>query len=580
MHALGERVAAVRWSIDDRAEDTPWCTVDGHPRWSEPRLAALARTRGDRAALADGFARYDTGVLRFLSGRYRIAVVEPHRLFLAVDRLATLPWYVARPGAGGLVFASALDALLAHPAVARRLSAQAIAEYFHFQVLYGARTPYHGIERLRPGESLLLDERGLVRREHGWPTCAAPRRCSRAQELELQVELRRVLRDSMRHELANAPGAIGAFLSGGLDSSTVVALATEALGHPLDTFTVRFDVPGYDESDYASIAARRFGAREHVYTLSPHDMAEDLERIARMFDEPFGNSSAAGSHHAAELARGLGVHTLLAGDGGDELFAGGELYVLMQRFELFERLPALARAAIGGGLDLPGVAALPWLRRARSYVRRAGIPMPERARSYEYLAPATWSEVFTPEFMDAIGAGELMAVMEEAYAAPREVDSLHRHLRYALRTVTAADDLPKVIRTCAWHDVEARFPLLGDEVLSFVAGVPTNVLVKPLHERALYRNSVRDLLPNEIMEKQKHCFIHPLTAWMSEPTALRHAVVEALRSFAMRGIVRPDLVARLIAEPALAARAELTPLLWYMAVLERWLAVHQESSWS
>ncbi|HEX5972001.1 MAG TPA: asparagine synthetase B family protein [Gemmatimonadaceae bacterium] len=519
-------------------------------------------------------------MLRFVGGRYRLAVVERHRVFLAVDRLGTLPWYVSSPVRGGIVFASSLDELVAHPAAAGGLSAQAIAEYFHFQVLYGRRTPYRGVERLRPGECLLVDEHGITREEHGRLSYAAPRRCSRRQERELREELRRVLRDSVQREIADAGGHIGAFLSGGLDSSTVVGLATEVLGRSVDTFTVRFDVPGYDESAYATIAARRFGARQHIHTVTPSDMAEDLERIAELFDEPFGNSSAAGSIHCAKLARQHGVHTMLAGDGGDELFGGGELFVLMQRFELFQRLPAPARTAIERALAVPGVSALPWLHRASSYVRRAKIPMPARARSYEYLAPATWSEVFEPAFIEAIDADELASVVENAYVAPPDADSLQRHLRYALRTVSASDDLPKVLRTCAAHGVEARFPLLGDDVMSFVASVPSNVLVKHLHERAFYREALRDFLPSAILSKRKHCFSHPLAAWMTGPTPLRYAIVEALRSFANRGIVRRDLLSRLIAEPTLLRRPELTALVWYMAVLERWLSVRKLESWS
>lgn len=564
----------------ERAEGRPSCTIEGHPHWTEPRLAWIARTLGHQAALADGFARYGTGVLRFLSGRYRLAVVEPRLVFLAVDRLATLPWYVATPVNGGIVFASSLDELVAHPAVTARLSAQAIAEYFHFQVLYGGRTPYHGVERMRPGECLLLDDRGVTRRHYARLSYAAPRRCSRAEERELRDELRRVLRDSVRRELSDAPGDVGAFLSGGLDSSTVVGLATQVLGRPVDTFTVRFEVPGYDESEYATIAARRFRARQHVYTVTPRDMAGDLERIAVLFEEPFGNSSAAGSYHCAKLAQESGVHTLLAGDGGDELFAGGELYVLMQRFELFSRLPSSARSAIERAVALPGLSRLPWVRRARSYVRRAKIPMPARARSYVYLSPPTWRDVFTPEFIAAIDADGVASVMTEAYAAPPGADALQRHLRYALHTVSAADDLPKVLRTCAAHHVQARFPLVGDEVMSFVASVPSNVLVKHLRERAFYRDALRDFLPPAIIAKQKHCFSHPLATWMSGATPLRDVVVEALRAFAHRGIVRPDLLARLIAEPAPARRPELTALVWYVAVLERWLSVRGQEAWS
>lgn len=579
-HALAHCVpGGPRHRGEDAGRDV-WCAIDGHPRWTHPRLADVARNEGDIAALSHGVARYDFDVLRYLGGRYRLAVVGPRRAFLAVDRVATLPWYIAFPEDGALLFASSLEGLLAHPTMARSLSAQAIAEYFLFDVLHGGRTAYQGVERLQPAECLLLEDGRARRRDHSRVAYAQPRHCSPAEERDLREQMRRVIRASVQREVADAPGAVGAFLSGGLDSSTVVGMATEALGQPVNTFTVRFDVPGYDESAYASIAARRFGARQHVITLTPDDMVADLERVAVIFDEPFGNSSAAGSYHCAEAAHATGVHTMLTGDGGDELFAGGELYVLMQRFELFHRLPEPVRAATERALGLPGLSTTPLLRRARSYVRRAKIPMPSRALSYESLSPATWGEVFEPEFIAAIDPEQVGTMMDRVYAPPVEADSLQRHLRFALHTSTANDDLPKVQRTCAWHGIEARFPLLADDVVDFVATVPSNVLVKHLRERAFYREVLRGYLPNAIMDKRKHCFAHPLGAWLSEPTPLRAVVVPILSSFARRGIVRRDLIDRLVAEPSLARSPDLTRLVWGMAVLERWLASRGLEGWS
>jgi asparagine synthase (glutamine-hydrolysing) len=414
------------------------------------------------------------------------------------------------------------------------------------------------------------------------PRYAAPRHCSPSEEHELRDELRERLRTSVRREIEGVPGAeIGAFLSGGLDSSAVLGLAAECLERRLPTFTVRFDVPGYDESAYAALAARRFGARAHVYTLTSRDMACDLDHIARVFDEPFGNSSAAGAHHCAKLAGEAGVRTMLSGDGGDELFAGGSDYVLMQRFELFGRLPATLRAGIASTLErLPWIDRVPTLERARRYVRRARIPMPARIRSYEYLTPSTYPDVFTPEFLGSIDPRGALGSVEHTYALAGSADELHRHLHLAMCTVVADNDVPKVRRSCELEGIEARFPLLDDALHEFVASVPSNVLVKHLHERALYRDALRGFLPAAIIDKRKHCFTHPLRVWLGEPSPLRHAVVESLQRFAHRGIVRADLLDRLIVEPALAARPEMTRLMWYMAVLERWLQSHRLDAWS
>lgn len=139
------------------AQNPPWCVIDGRPRWNERRLAELATRKSDSAALLDGFARYGGHVLWFIGGRFRVAVVESRRALLAVDRIASLPIYFASPHMGSVVFASSINGLLAHPAVPPALSAQAIAEYFHFQVLHGGQTIFHGIHKLQPASRLLLD---------------------------------------------------------------------------------------------------------------------------------------------------------------------------------------------------------------------------------------------------------------------------------------------------------------------------------------------------------------------------------------------------------------------------------------
>ena len=578
--ALGQR-GMLRASRSD-ATQGPWCAIDGHPRWTERRLSEIASEEGAGAALADGFARHDIDVLRFIGGRFRLAVVQPGRALLAVDRVATLPVYYARVAPNGVVFASSVASLRAHDGVGEQLSAQALAEYFHFQVLYGARTVFDGVEKLQPGHRLLLDGAEVSVEAHWHRRYAPPRHCSSTEEHALRDELRAQLRSAVHREIEDVPGArIGAFLSGGLDSSTVLGLAAEELGTAVPTFTVRFDVPGYDESPYATIAARRFGARPHVYTLTARDMACDLDRIARTFDEPFGNSSAAGAHHCAMLAHEVGVHTMLSGDGGDELFAGGSDYVLMQRFELFRRLPGAVQRVLSRTLErLPGIDRVPMLSRAKKYVRRARIPMPARIRSYDHLSPATYPSVFTQEFLGSVDPNGALGSVEQTYASAETADALQRHLHLAMCTVVADNDVPKVRRTCETQGIEARFPLLDDSLQEFVATVPSNVLIKHLHERAFYRDALRGFLPTDILEKRKHCFTHPLRAWLSGPSVLRRPVEVALLAFARRGIVRGDLLERLVAEPALAARPEMTRLMWYSAVLERWLQVHGLQGWT
>ena len=196
-------------------------------------------------------------------------------------------------------------------------------------------------------------------------------------ETELVDEYRRTARRAVQICLDTSPGDVGAFLSGGTDSSTVAGLVGELTGEPPRTYSIGFDVPGYDESRYAQIAVRRFGADHHEYTVTPKDVVDAVPRLARAYDEPFGNASAVASLFCAELAKSDGIDTFFGGDGGDEIFAGNERYAKQGVFEHYYRIPSVLRAA----LVEPLVRLLPGngfpIGKAKSYVRQAKTRLPD-----------------------------------------------------------------------------------------------------------------------------------------------------------------------------------------------------------
>jgi len=221
------------------------------------------------------------------------------------------------------------------------------------------------------------------------------------------------IRGAVRSCLSSSRGKVGAFLSGGTDSSTIVGVLRELTGEAPHAYSIGFAIEGYDESSYARTAAAHFGADHHQYVVTPRDVAEALPRIAEAYDEPFGNSSAVASYHCAELARADGVGTMLGGDGGDEIFAGNERYAKQAVFDYYLRMPAALRHLVVEPLlgILPRNGFSP-LRKAQSYVRQANTPLPDRLEEYNFVTRMTPAAILKPEFLAISPNNRIPAIVD------------------------------------------------------------------------------------------------------------------------------------------------------------------------
>jgi asparagine synthase (glutamine-hydrolysing) len=551
--------------------DTLWCAISGDFCWSDPSLAALAADQGQGRALADAYRRHGAGCLRHLRGSFALAVVEPQKsaALLAVDRVG-IERLTYRATGDGLLFATSIDGLRAHPSFTGALSAQAIFDYLHLSVIPGPDSVYRDVRKLLPGESLeFAGGRATLRSYWQAPPEpeAAPPFADLAQSMvdHLQAAVDRALDgiDGRR---------VGAFLSGGLDSSTVLGLATRRLGAPVKSFTIGFDTEGFDERSYADIAARHYGSEHHTYNVTPADAAALLDQVATAYDEPFGNSSTVPTFFCARLARDHGVDLMLAGDGGDEVFAGNERYVQQEVFELYSRVPAAARRVLEPALlACPG---LPGLRKLQSYVQRARAAMPDRLYTYNFLSGPRLAEVFEPSFLQSVDPDGPMETLRRAYGRAASGSMLRRMLQFDMQVTLADNDLRKVTAMCDLAGVGVRFPFLDQAVVEFGAGVPTALLIRRFRLRDFYKRAMRDLLPPEVIAKRKHGFGMPIRHWIAGDTPVRPAVTDALEGLKSRGIVRAGFLDRLLADGAGQRAGEYGQLAWYLAVLERWLAAH------
>lgn len=547
--------------------------IDGRATWDDAGLARLAQERSPAAALIAAYQKWGKNCLMHLHGPFSLAILEPASgtALLAIDRLGVHRLCFA-PHASGLVFGSTCDSVVAHPAIGRRISSQGVFNYLYHHMVPAPGTIHEGIEKLLPAQYLLYgngqQERGFYW-EADW---SAPHHPNFDQ---YRQTLRQLLRDSVSSTLNQRN--VGSFLSGGTDSSTITGILTEVGGKPAETFSIGFEAEGFDEMEYARIAARRYGTHPHEYYVTPDDVVAAIPLIAAAYDEPFGNASAVPTYFCALKAKEAGIETMLAGDGGDEIFGGNTRYSKQKIFEAYWHLPALLRESLIEPLAtrLPNVQPLSKLA---SYVQQARVPLPDRLETYNVLHRVALDTIFTAEFLSAVNPDEPLVNMREVYSRTRSGSTVNRMLHLDWKQTLADNDLRKVNRMCELAGVEVRYPLLDERMVAFAAQLPPNYKVKGAKLRWFFKEALRDFLPPEIITKSKHGFGLPFGLWMQKHAPLHDLAHESLRTFRARGIVRPEYLDDLGRLHQTKHANYYGVMIWAIMMLEQWLQHHSDST--
>lgn len=535
-----------------------------------PRLTSSRGTSTDGAAIARAIAAEGAAAVSSMRGDFAIAAWDAakSRGFLAVDRLGVRQLVYTKLG-DTLAFASTADCLVRVPVVDSEMHPQTVFDYLYYHVCPGPQSIYRGIRRLLPGHCL----------EFGAGIDSAPRpywtmtfREEPGADLAtLKVRFSELLR---RAVTATANGArCGAFLSGGTDSSTVSGMLGRTSGAPARTFSIGFDAAGYDEMNYARIAARHFGCEHHEYYVTPADVVEAAPRIAEFYDQPFGNASAVPAYYCARLARENGVERLLAGDGGDELFGGNERYARQQILAWYERLPTMLRAALVEPLVLrtPLFRALPIARKVYRYVEQASMPMPWRYESHNLLTHLGAERVLAADFLAAVDPRHPQALLGEVHAPYADCTLINQMLGIDLRFTLADSDLPKVTQMCELAGVDVAFPLLDEEVVEFSARLPASMKLRGTRLRWFFKEALRDFLPREVIEKSKHGFGLPVGTWLTTHRPLLDLASDAIAGLQRRRIVRASFVDDLRDRLLPAHPAYYGTMIWVLMMLGMWL---------
>jgi asparagine synthase (glutamine-hydrolysing) len=432
---------------------------------------------------------------------------------------------------------------------------------------------YEGVHRLPPGHFALFDGGRLTVAPYWVPAFEEP---ARGDFSGLRDEFHRTLRAAVARRLDGSKPAC--FLSGGTDSSTIAGLIGQVAGTPAASYSIGFEAEGYDEMEYARIAARHFGTEHHEYYVTPDDLVRAIPKVAASFDQPFGNSSVLPAYCCALQAAGDGVTRLLAGDGGDELFGGNSRYAKQRVFGWYESLPAgLRRGVLEPLFESAPVRRLPLLRKGSSYIEQAKVPVPDRLQMYNLLMRLAPAQVLTRNFLVQIDEGAPARQQREVWAQARAAEPINRTLAYDWRYTLAESDVPKVCGATRLAGVSVGFPLLDEALLEFSMRLPADYKLKGMKLRWFFKEALRGFLPDEILTKKKHGFGLPFGVWATRHAGLRALALDSLGSLAKRRIVRADFLDALVKTHLPQHPGYYGEMVWILMVLEQWLQARAPS---
>jgi len=549
----------------------------GFPRWIDPGCAAVAEREGDGAALIEAWRRHGREASVALdNASFAIIDSRTRRALVAIDRMASRPLCYAEGPGGVLAFGTGAGAVIGCAGIDGALNHQAIFDLMYFTRIPAPETIFRGVRKLLPAQYLWYESgRTTVGRYWHMPY----ERPDGRNIDDLSAALREISQAAVGKAANGLSGEeVGAFLSGGLDSTAVLGLLTQHLGGPAQAFSIGFDAEGYDEMAFARSAARHFGARHHEYYVTPADVVDLMPRVASAYDEPFANTSVVPAYYCARMARSAGVKLLLAGDGGDELFGGNSRYARQKLFEMYHLAPRWLRRGLLEPLlfALPGGESLSLLRRARSYVEQANVPLPERTEVTNYYRGRDPAEIFVPDIAREIDVDYPLSIIDDVYFRASSGSVLQRLLHVDQQTTLGDDDLRKVTRMCELAGMSVAFPLLDDRVAEFSAGVPPEMMLKGLELRSFFRYAFRDFLPQSTLQKSKHGFGLPFGVWLLTYKPLQDLCYGALEALRARGIYRTGYIDGVIAEHRGGHPGYYGELIWVLAVLELWLQAQRQ----
>jgi asparagine synthase (glutamine-hydrolysing) len=475
------------------------------------------RTRTDTETIVHLYEDEGERCVERLRGMFAFAIWDRRKrqLFIARDRVGKKPLHYTQIGRT-LIFGSEIKSILQHPGVSREVDLQAISDFLSFGYVPDPVTAFKGIAKLPPGHTMTFkDGQASVRRywDFDYPDRpAAPR----MREQDYVERLRELIAEAVRVRLESEV-PLGAFLSGGVDSSAVVAAMAREMGRPVKTFSIGFSESGFDELNYARVAARRFNTDHHEFVVTP-DVCRLVNEIVWHHDEPFADVSSIPTYVVSKMAR-QHVTVALSGDGGDEVFGGYERYMVDRRRERFERIPALMR----GGM-LMASQAMPRGAYGKRFLRNISLdPAARYIDSITYFDRDAQLKLFSEDARRALAGYDPAERFVQTFAAPTSRARLDRLLYLDSKTYLPGDILVKVDRMSMANSLETRAPLLDHRLIEFAQTIPASFKLRDasggessgMETKYIFKKALAGLIPDEIINRPKQGFDVPIRRWFN-----------------------------------------------------------------
>ncbi|MGH9320972.1 MAG: asparagine synthase (glutamine-hydrolyzing) [Vicinamibacteria bacterium] len=535
------------------------------------KLGHRFETRSDTEVIVHAYEEFGADCVRYLNGMFAFALWDQsaRRLFLARDRFGIKPLYYTVVS-DLLVFASELKAILEHPKVERQIDVVALNEYLSFEYVPTPRTILRGIKRLPPGHTLTFSAKGLQIAKYWDLSLAKSEHRPPVSWRDYQERLRHELREAVSREMvSDVP--VGVLLSGGIDSSTVLAMMRNASAQTIQSFSIAFEEKSFDESKYARLVAERLGSDHHELTVTSSMMAELVPRLMDVLDEPFADSSIVPTYFLSRFAREH-VKVVLGGDGGDEMFAG---YPTLQAHRLIEYYEKWVPFFLRAGLVPKIIDRLPVSKddisfdfKARRFISGRGVPVASRHHR--------WLGAFVPQEKRALFVPELVQedvdTYEVAYEHQRRCDAqetMNQLLYLDQKLYLEGDILAKVDRASMASSLEVRVPLLNHGLAEYLAEVPHELKLRRFQTKFLLKKAMEGILPGAVLSRPKKGFNAPVAYWING--SLKELVSDQLAEDKIRreGFFQPAYVQGLLRDHTEGTHDH-RKLLWTLLVFELW----------
>ncbi|MCX7639441.1 MAG: asparagine synthase (glutamine-hydrolyzing) [Pyrinomonadaceae bacterium] len=526
-------------------------------------------TNSDTEVIVNLYQLYGVDCLQRLRGMFAFAIWDDEQksLFLARDRVGKKPLLYSYQDNGNLIFGSEFRAILSHPEASREVDYEAIDAYMSYLCVPAPQTAFKQIRKLEPGHWLIWKD-GKIKTERYWkPDFSKKIRISEEEAIEETI---RLLREATRLRLISEV-PLGAFLSGGVDSSTVVALMAQESDTPVKTFSIGFEEQDFSELKYARIVANHVGSVHHEFIVKP-DALEILPKLVDHYGEPYADSSAVPTYYVSRETR-KHVTVALNGDGGDESFVGYERYIAMKIAEIYNCVPKFLRKSFIEKL----VNLIPTsetrrsrLRDLKRFLKAAGLPTEERYfRWVSVFDSEKKAEIYTNEFAQIVANHKACDLVKRWFSCSDGLGVIDKCLLTDQMTYLPNDLLVKVDIASMAVSLEARSPFLDHKVIEFAASLPEDIKTNGFQTKSFLKKIAARLVPRQAVYRRKMGFGVPIGKWFRNE--MKGFIREILLSekALKRGIFKPEAVTQLLTEHTEGKRDHAFQL-WTLLMLELW----------